>query len=62
MTDEEMIRGLDILVKKQAKHIQRLKKRLLEKKKYEIEFLKMAGACTNYMRQIDEKDSRALAD
>jgi DNA-dependent RNA polymerase auxiliary subunit epsilon len=61
MTDEELIRGLDIIVRKQAKHIQRLKKRLLEKKKYEIEFLKMAGACTDYMRNIDTKDAAALA-
>jgi DNA-dependent RNA polymerase auxiliary subunit epsilon len=46
----------------QAKHIKKLTRRLLEKKKYELEFLKMAGASTEYRQNIDAKDRKALEE
>jgi hypothetical protein len=47
---------------RQTKRIKKLTSRLLEKKKYEFEFLKMAGASTAYMQNIDAKDRKALEE
>jgi DNA-dependent RNA polymerase auxiliary subunit epsilon len=62
MTDLEIIEGQHKVIVQQAKHIKKLTRRLLEKKKYELEFLKMAGASTEYRQNIDAKDRKALEE
>jgi len=60
LTDTEIIQAQHDAIQALQKRVKRLSRRLLEKKKYEIEFLKMAGASTEYLRKIDRKDQAAL--
>jgi predicted CopG family antitoxin len=60
MTDLEIIEGQHKVIVQQGKRIKKLIRRLLAKKKYELEFLKMAGASQEYLQNIDAKDKKAL--
>jgi hypothetical protein len=62
MTELEIISEQHKVIVQQTKRIKKLTSRLLEKKKYEFEFLKMAGASTAYMQNIDAKDRKALEE
>ena len=55
MTDKETIDKLQ-------KQVKRLKKRLLEKKKYELGMLINSGATPRFIAEIDEKDQKAMSD
>ena len=55
MTDQDTIKQL-------KKQITRLRKRLLEKKKYEAEMLLQTGATMKYIADIDAKDQAALRE
>ena len=48
--------------KKLEKQVARLKKRLLEKQKYEAEMLVQTGATPRYIEQIRRKDEAALKE
>lgn len=53
---------LEALVRKMDKQIKRLRKRLLEKQKYEAEMLIQTGATPQYINAIRKKDEAALRE
>ena len=53
---------LEALVRKMDKQIKRLRKRLIEKQKYEHEMLVQTGATGKYMEAIKRKDAAALRE
>jgi hypothetical protein len=55
MTDAEQIKSL-------KKQVARLRKRLLEKQKYEAEMLIQTGAAPQYIEKIRRKDELALRE
>lgn len=50
------------LVKKLERQVKRLRKRLLEKQKYEREMLIQLGSTPSYIENIRKKDEAALAE
>jgi DNA-dependent RNA polymerase auxiliary subunit epsilon len=62
LTDTEIIQAQHDAIQALQKRVKRLSRRLLEKKKYEIEFLKIAGASADYLNKINQKDEAALRE
>lgn len=65
MTEEELIKLVgdqDKIIKRLEKQVRRLKKRMVEKKHYELGLLQFTGASPAYIAEINRKDELAMRD
>lgn len=61
MTDTELIAKQQKEIERLVKQVARLKKRLIEKKKYETETLIQQSATPQFRARIDAKDEEVLS-